>query len=163
MHLSQVVHKESGACTQSGTLSRLSLSFMPMATNADQRKWRQIHISAVSSAPEIELCLLSPQERRSHPHELSRHVHAPEGRWLLCGSAGLAFHLFWCQALRWVVAAHDSTMLWIPPAQLINFKKYFLDFPLLRAKNPFHHLVFPGTSPLVGPGVDPWGKPMACA
>ena len=29
-------------------LSRLSLSYRSMVTNADQRKWRQIHISAVS-------------------------------------------------------------------------------------------------------------------
>ena len=40
--------KENGACTRGEILSRLSLSYTSMAMNADQRKWRQVRISAVS-------------------------------------------------------------------------------------------------------------------
>ena len=40
MHLSQQ-NCALGACTRGEISSRLSLSYTPMATNADQRKWRQ--------------------------------------------------------------------------------------------------------------------------
>ena len=43
------MHARNGACMRDQIiLSRLLPSYMAMATNADQRKWRQIRISAVS-------------------------------------------------------------------------------------------------------------------
>ena len=51
------MHKENGACTRGEFLSRLSLSYTSMATKADQLKWRQIRISAVS-------CTIFPRSQR---------------------------------------------------------------------------------------------------
>ena len=47
------MHKENGACTRGEILSRLSLSYKSMATNADQWKWRQIRISSVSTSSDL--------------------------------------------------------------------------------------------------------------
>ena len=49
IHLSQycIVHNENGACTRGEILSRLSPSYMTIAANAGQRKWRQLRIPAV--------------------------------------------------------------------------------------------------------------------
>ena len=47
------MHKENGACTQGEILSPLS-SYASAATNADQWKWRQICISAVSPPAVVE-------------------------------------------------------------------------------------------------------------
>ena len=50
MHLLQhrLCTRKNGACTWGEILYRHSLSYMTMATNADQRKWHQIYISTVS-------------------------------------------------------------------------------------------------------------------
>ena len=45
------MHEENGACTRGEILSRFSPSYMTMATNADQGKWRQMRISAVPLNP----------------------------------------------------------------------------------------------------------------
>ena len=44
----EVEPKRNGACTREEIYPRRSPSYMTMATNADQRKWRQVHIAAVS-------------------------------------------------------------------------------------------------------------------
>ena len=56
MHLSQqIVREENRAWTRGEVLPRLSASDVAVATNANQRKWRQIHISAIVFA-EANVC-----------------------------------------------------------------------------------------------------------
>ena len=49
---------QDGAGTWGEISSRLSLSYTPMATNADQWKWRQMRISAVSNLKRSEIATM---------------------------------------------------------------------------------------------------------
>ena len=48
------MHKENEACTRCEILSRHSLSYTSMATNADHLKWCEMRISVASAAAEVD-------------------------------------------------------------------------------------------------------------
>ena len=59
------MHKENGARTGGKILSRLSVCYTSMTTNADQWKWRQIRISAVLMISERLSCSQSSTSTRT--------------------------------------------------------------------------------------------------
>ena len=93
-----VLHQENGACTRGEILSRLSLIYTSMATNVDQRKWRQTRIFALSFSFVSAACSpfsnLVGQIKESHAQRESISYYK---RWA-CGALGFrdgAYGVYW--------------------------------------------------------------------